>query len=148
MPTSTIRLHRVVRAPPERVYRAFIDGDALCRWLPPHGFVAHLFSMDAVVGGGYRMRFTDFASGEGHSFTAVYRELQPHRRIVHADRFDDPALAGEILVTIDFTEVSIGTDLAITQAGIPELIPPEMCHRGWQDSLSQLALLVETQNQS
>jgi uncharacterized protein YndB with AHSA1/START domain len=141
--TGTIRLHRVLRAPPERVYRAFTDADALCRWLPPYGFVGKMHRFDAKIGGGYAMSFTAFDSGNSHSFTAKYLELEPHRRIVHTDRFDDPGLPGEMRVTITLTEVSVGTELSIDQAGVPDVIPPDACYHGWQESLTQLAALVE-----
>lgn len=140
---STIRLHRVLRAPPERVYRAFTDPDALCKWLPPHGFTGRMHAFDASVGGGYRMSFTAFDKGFTHSFTAQYTELDPHSRIVHLDRFDDPALPGEMRVTIQLEAVSVGTDLRIEQANVPALIPPDACYHGWQDSLAQLTALVE-----
>lgn len=143
MAGNTIRLHRVLRAPPERVYRAFTDADALCKWLPPHGFTAKMHSFDAKVGGGYRMSFTAFDSGAAHAFTVKYLELEPHARIVHTDVFDDPNLPGEMRVTITFTKVSVGTELNIEQAGVPDVIPPDACYHGWQDSLAQLTALVE-----
>ncbi len=140
---NTIRLHRVLRAPPERVYRAFTDADALCKWLPPHGFTAKMHTFDAKVGGGYRMSFTAFDTGGAHAFTARYIELEPHARIVHTDVFDDPNLAGEMVVTITFKQVAVGTELHIEQAGVPDIIPPDACYHGWQDSLAQLTALVE-----
>lgn len=140
---STIRLHRVLRAPPERVYRAFVDADALCKWLPPHGFTAKMHEFDAKVGGGYRMSFTNFTTGASHSFTVKYVELTPSERIVHTDRFDDPNLHGEMRVTIAFKQVLVGTELTIEQAGVPDLIPPEACYLGWGESLTLLAQLAE-----
>jgi uncharacterized protein YndB with AHSA1/START domain len=140
---NTIRLHRVLRAPPERVYRAFVDADALCKWLPPHGFTAKMHHFDAKVGGGYRMSFTNFTTGGSHSFTVKYLELSPNERIVHTDQFDDPNLPGEMRVTIAFKPVSVGTEINIEQAGVPDLIPPEACYLGWGESLTLLAQLVE-----
>jgi uncharacterized protein YndB with AHSA1/START domain len=140
---NTIRLHRVLRAPPERVYRAFVDADALCKWLPPHGFTAKMHHFDAKVGGGYRMSFTNFTTGGDHSFTVKYLELSPNERIVHTDQFDDPNLPGEMRVTIAFKPVSVGTEINIEQAGVPDLIPPEACYLGWGESLTLLAQLVE-----
>ena len=139
----TIRLHRVLRAPPERVYRAFVDADALCKWLPPHGFTAKMHQFDAKVGGGYRMSFTAFDSGASHSFSAKYVELQPHERIVHADQFDDPNLPGEMIVAITLKHVSVGTELSIEQSSVPDVIPADACYHGWQESLTQLTALVE-----
>jgi uncharacterized protein YndB with AHSA1/START domain len=143
MPTHTVRLHRVLCAPPERVYRAFLDADALVKWLPPHGFTARVHAFEARVGGGYRMSFTNFGTGHRHSFTAEYLQLVPNECIVHADRFDDPGLPGAMTVTITLRAVSCGTELSIVQEGIPELIPPESCCVGWQQSLTLLAQLVE-----
>lgn len=140
---GTIRLHRVLRAPPERVYRAFVDADALCRWLPPHGFLGHMHHMDAKVGGGYRMSFTNFADGHTHFFTAAFLELEPGKRIVHVDRFEDANLPGEMRVAITFAAVGVGTELSIEQSGVPDVIPPDACYHGWQESLLQLAALVE-----
>jgi uncharacterized protein YndB with AHSA1/START domain len=142
---NTIRLHRVLRAPPERVYRAFLDADALCKWLPPHGFTAKMHRMEAKVGGGYAMSFTNFTTGASHSFTVKYIELSPNERIVHTDQFDDPNLPGEMRVTITLKKVSVGTELNIEQAGVPDLIPPEACYLGWGESLTLLAQLVEPQ---
>lgn len=139
----TIRLHRVLRAPPERVYRAFVDADALCKWLPPHGFTAKMHHFDPKVGGGYRMSFVAFDSGASHAFTVNYIELEPNRRIVHTDVFDDPNLPGEMRVTVTLQQVSVGTELNIEQAGVPDLIPPDACYHGWQESLMQLTSLVE-----
>ncbi len=143
MATNTVRLHRVLRAPPEKVYRAFLDADAMSKWLPPHGFTAKVHHLDARVGGTYRMSFTNFGSGKGHSFSGKYLELAPAERIRYTDRFDDPNLPGEIQATITFRKVSCGTELSIEQAGLPEVIPVEMCILGWQESLAQLAKLVE-----
>ena len=143
MAAHTIHLHRVLRAPPERVYRAFLDADALVRWLPPYGFTAQVHQMDARVGGVFRMSFTNFSGGGSHSFGGEYLELVPFERLRYTDRFDDPHLPGVITVTVTLAQVACGTDLRIEQAGIPEVIPPEMCHLGWQESLAQLARLVE-----
>ncbi len=140
---NTIRLQRVLRAPPERVYRAFLDADALVKWIPPHGFTAKVHALDARVGGNYRMSFTNFSAGQTHSFGGTYLELVPNERIVHTDVFDDPNMPGELMVTITFKSVTGGTELNIVQAGVPDVIPPEMCYLGWQDSLSLLTLLVE-----
>ncbi|MBA4107017.1 MAG: activator of HSP90 ATPase [Pirellula sp.] len=141
--TGTVRLHRVLRAPAERVYKAFIDADAMARWLPPHGFLGKVHEIEAKVGGGYRMSFTNFGTGSAHSFSAKYVELVPNQRIVHTDRFDDPNLSGEMNVTITLKPVLCGTELSIVQEGIPAMIPTEMCYLGWQESLGQLANLVE-----
>ncbi|WP_010488594.1 SRPBCC family protein [Pseudomonas sp. S9] len=141
--TGTVRLHRVLRAPPESIYKAFTDKGALERWLPPYGFIGTVHEMDVRVGGGYRMSFTHFASASSHSFSAEYTELVPHERIQHRDRFDSEHLPGEMLVSIDLKAVSCGTDVHIVQTGIPSAIPEEMCYLGWQESLSQLARLVE-----
>ena len=141
--TGTVRLHRVLRAPADRVYKAFVDGDAMARWLPPHGFIGKVHEIDAKVGGGYRMSFTNFGTGSAHSFSAKYVELVANERIVHTDRFDDPNLPGEMNVTITFKPVLCGTELSIVQEGIPAMIPTEMCYLGWQESLGQLANLVE-----
>ena len=143
MATNTISLHRVLRAPPERVYRAFLDAGALCKWLPPHGFTGTVHALDAKVGGKYRMSFTNFGSGSSHSFGGEYLELVPGKRIVHTDRFDDPNLPGEMVTTIALVKVSCGTELHVTQEGVPSAIPPEMCYLGWQESLALLALVVE-----
>jgi len=143
MPTGTVRLHRVLRANPERVYRAFLDADALTKWLPPHGFTCRVHHMDARVGGTYRMSFSNFATGQGHSFGGEYRELEPFERIRYTDAFDDPGLPGEMQTTVTLKRVSCGTELNVVQEGIPEAIPLEMCHLGWQESLAQLANLVE-----
>ena len=143
MPTGTVRLHRVLRAPPERVYRAFLEAGAMAKWIPPYGFTCQVQHMDARVGGTFRMSFTNFGTGTGHSFGGEYLELVPHARIRYTDRFDDPNLPGEIMVTVVLTPVMCGTDLAIVQEGLPEVIPVEMCELGWQESLAQLATLVE-----
>lgn len=141
--TGTVRLHRVLTAPPERIYRAFLDADAMCKWLPPHGFTGHVHSMDARVGGGYRMSFTNFSSGNSHSFGGTFVELVPNERIRHTDKFDDPNLPGEMQTTIVLRKVSVGTEIEIVQEGIPAVIPTEMCYLGWQESLTLLAQLVQ-----
>ena len=140
---NTVRFHRVLRAPADRVYRAFIDPDAMAKWLPPHGFTGKVHEIDARVGGGYRMSFTNFGTGSSHSFRGTYVELTPHERIRYTDKFDDPNLPGEMQVTITFRTVSCGTELAVVQEGIPSVIPVDGCYLGWQESLSQLAQLVE-----
>ncbi len=143
MTTGTVRLHRVLRASPERVYRAFLDADAMAKWLPPYGFTCKVHSMDARVGGTFRMSFINFSSGHGHSFGGEYLELVPHERIRYTDRFDDPNLPGEMQVTVSLKQVSCGSELNVVQEGIPGVIPLEMCYLGWQESLAQLATLVE-----
>jgi uncharacterized protein YndB with AHSA1/START domain len=143
MAGNTIRLHRMLRATPEKVYRAFIDPDAKAKWLPPNGFTGKVHDLDAVVGGKYKMSFTNFATGRSHSFGGEYLELAPHERIRYTDRFDDPNLPGEIQVTITLKKVSCGTELNIMQEGVPAVIPPEACYLGWQESLILLAKLVE-----
>lgn len=140
---NTVTLHRVLKAPPQRVYQAFIEPDALAKWLPPHGFTCKVAALDARVGGQFRMSFTHFASGHTHAFGGEYLALEPGKRIRYTDRFDDPNLPGTIEVTVDLTPVSCGTALDIVQAGIPDVIPLEACHLGWQESLAQLAALVE-----
>jgi uncharacterized protein YndB with AHSA1/START domain len=140
---STIRLHRVLRATPERIYRAFIDPDAMVKWLPPNGFTGKIHSMDARVGGTYRMSFTNFTTGTSHSFGGKFVELAPHERIRYTDAFDDPNLPGAMDVTIVLKPVSCGTELNITQEGVPDVIPAEACYLGWQESLTLLAKLVE-----
>jgi len=140
---NMVRLHRVLRVPAERLYRAFLDPDALAKWLPPHGFTGKVHQMDARVGGGYRMSFTNFGTGKSHSFGGTYVELTPHERIRYTDRFDDPNLPGEMQVTITLRKVLCGTELEIVQEGIPPMIPTEFCYLGWQESLSLLAHLVE-----
>jgi len=142
MPT-TIRLHRVLRAAPEKVYRAFLDPDAMTKWLPPNGFTGKVHHMDAKTGGTYKMSFTNFTTGKSHAFGGTYQELTPHSRIRYSDRFDDPNLAGEMQTTITLKKVSCGTDLSIVQEGIPDVIPPEACYLGWQESLGLLAKLIE-----
>jgi uncharacterized protein YndB with AHSA1/START domain len=143
MSTGTVRLHRVLRAPPERVYRAFLDPEALVKWLPPHGFTARVHHLDALVGGSYRMSFTNLSTGSTHSFGGEYLELLPNERIVHTDQFDDPNLPGTMKVTITLKAVFCGTDMHIVQEGIPALIPVEACYLGWQESLELLGKLVE-----
>ena len=142
---NTIRLHRVLHAPPERVYRAFLDADAKVKWLPPNGYTGKVHHSDAKVGGSYKMSFTNFSTGKSHSFGGDYLELVPNERIRHTDRFDDPNLPGEMQVTVTLKKVSVGTDLNIVQEGVPEVIPPEACYLGWQESLRQLAQLVESE---
>lgn len=143
METNTVRLHRVLRAPPERIYRAFLDADAMTKWLPPHGFTGKVHHLEARIGGTYRMSFTNFSSGHTHSFGGTYLELVPNERIRHTDAFDDPNLPGEMQTTITLKAVSCGTELAVVQEGIPEVIPTEACYLGWQESLLLLAQLVE-----
>jgi uncharacterized protein YndB with AHSA1/START domain len=143
LPTNTVRLHRVLRAPPERVYRAFLDADAMVKWLPPHGFTGKVHHLDAKIGGTYKMSFTNFGSGNGHSFGGKYLELVPNERIVHTDTFDDPNLRGEMKTTVSLKKVFCGTDVNVVQEGIPEAIPAEACYLGWQESLVLLAQLVE-----
>ena len=141
--SHTIRLHRVLKATPERVYRAFLDADAKAKWLPPHGFTGKVHHLDAKVGGTYRMTFTNFTTGKSHSFGGIYTELTPHERIRYTDRFEDPNLPGEMQVTIELREVFCGTELKVTQEGVPAVIPAEACYLGWQESLVLLAQLVE-----
>ena len=143
MAGNTVRLHRVLRAPPERVYRAFITAEALARWLPPNGFTATVQHMDATVGGTFRMSFTNFTTRQSHSFGGEYLELVPNQLLRYTDKFDDPNLPGVLQVTVSLKAVFCGTELSIVQEGIPEVIPVEMCHLGWQESLAMLALLVE-----
>jgi uncharacterized protein YndB with AHSA1/START domain len=145
MPTNTVRLHRVLRAPPERIYRAFLNADAMAKWLPPNGFTGKVHHLDAKVGGTYKMSFTNFTTGNSHSFGGEYLELLPNERIRHTDKFDDPNLPGTMQVTVSFRKVSCGTELDIVQEGIPEVIPPEACYLGWQESLALLAELVEAE---
>jgi uncharacterized protein YndB with AHSA1/START domain len=142
-PGHTVRLHRVLRAPPARVYKAFLDPQALVKWLPPHGFTALVHSLDARVGGGYRMSFTNFGTGQSHSFGGTYLELEPGERIRYNDAFDDPKLPGQMQITITLRAVACGTDLEIVQEGIPAVIPVEFCYLGWQESLALLAHVVE-----
>ena len=141
--TGTVRFHRVLRAPVERVYRAFLDPDAMVKWLPPHGFTGKVHEMDPRVGGGYRMSFTNFGTGKSHSFAGKYVELTPHTQIRYTDQFDDPNLPGEMQVTVSLREVACGTELTVVQEGIPPVIPVEFCYLGWQESLTLLAHLVE-----
>jgi uncharacterized protein YndB with AHSA1/START domain len=143
MSKGTVRLHRVLKASPEKVYRAFTDPAAMAKWLPPYGFTCTVHEMEAKVGGTYRMSFTNFTTGHGHSFGGEYRELVPCERIRYTDSFDDPNLPGEMLTTVTLKQVSCGTELDVVQEGVPEVIPVEMCHLGWQESLAQLAHLVE-----
>jgi len=143
--TNTVRLHRVLRAPAERVYRAFLDPAAMAKWLPPHGFTGEVHKMDARPGGGYRMSFTNFCTGKSHSFGGSYVELHPHERIRYTDKFDDPSLPGEMQVTIALRKVDCGTELEIAHEGLPSVIPLESCYLGWQESLSLLAQLVEAE---
>jgi uncharacterized protein YndB with AHSA1/START domain len=143
MATNTIRLHRVLRAAPERVYRAFLDPAAMCKWLPPNGFTGTVHNMDAKVGGTYQMSFTNFTSGKSHSFRGRFVELTPHERIRYTDTFDDPNLPGEMHVAVTLQQVSCGTELSIVQEGVPDVIPAEACYLGWQESLTLLAKLVE-----
>ena len=143
MATNTVRLHRVLRAAPERIYRAFLDADAMAKWLPPYGFTCKVHQMDARVGGTFKMSFSSFSTGTGHSFGGEYLELVPNERIRYTDKFDDPNLPGVIEVTVLLRAVSCGTDVNITQTGLPDVIPLEMCYLGWQESLVQLAHLVE-----
>lgn len=145
MAGNTIRLHRVLRAAPERVYRAFLDPAAMCKWLPPNGFTATVHEMDARVGGGHRMSFTNFSTGRSHSFGGRYVELKPNERIRYTDRFDDPNLPGEMQVTVTLKKVSCGTELDVVQEGVPEVIPAEACYLGWQESLVLLGKLVEAE---
>lgn len=143
MATGTVQLHRVLRAPPERLYRAFLEPDALAKWLPPYGFTCTIEHMDARVGGSYRMAFRNFGNGQSHAFGGDYLELVPGQKIRYTDRFDAPGPAGQMTTTVVLRAVSCGTDVSVTQDGIPEVIPTEMCYLGWQESLEQLARLVE-----
>jgi uncharacterized protein YndB with AHSA1/START domain len=145
MTPNTIRLYRVLRAPPERIYRAFLDADAMVKWLPPNGFTGKVHHLDARVGGAYKMSFTNFATGHGHSFGGEYLELVPHERIRHTDQFDNPNLPGEMETTISLKKVACGTEVSIVQEGVPDVIPPEACRLGWQESLALLAQLVEAE---
>jgi len=143
MSTGTVKLHRVLRATPERVYRAFLDADAMAKWIAPYGFTCKVHYMDVKVGGTFRMSFTNFGTGNGHSFGGTYLELVPHARLRYTDKFDDPNLDGELMVTVDIKPVACGVELHVLQEGIPEVIPVEMCYLGWQETLAQLAHLVE-----
>ncbi|MDE1992149.1 MAG: SRPBCC family protein [Rhizobiaceae bacterium] len=140
---STIRLHRVLATRPEKIYRAFIEADALAKWLPPNGFACTVHSLEATVGGTFRMSFRNFTTGKSHAFGGEYVELVPGERVVYTDKFDDPNLPGEMKVTVTLKKVSVGTEVEITQAGVPDIIPPEACYLGWQESLKNLARLVE-----
>lgn len=142
-PSGTVRLHRIFRAPAERIYRAFLDPLAMVKWLPPHGFIGQVDSMDPRVGGGYQMSFTNFGTGTSHSFGGRYLELTPHERIRYSNEFDDPNLPGQIEVTVTFRPVACGTELEIIQSGIPAMLPVEFCYLGWQESLSLLGQIVE-----
>ena len=143
MSTHTIRLHRVIRTTPEKLYRAFIEADALTKWMPPAGFTAKVHHLDAKVGGTFRMSFTNFGTGSGNSFGGTYLELVPHERLRYTDKFDDPNMPGAMTVTVNLKAVFCGTEINISQEGIPEMIPVEMCYLGWQESLEQLARVVE-----
>jgi uncharacterized protein YndB with AHSA1/START domain len=143
MTERTVRLHRVLRTPPQKLYRAFLEPAAVCKWLPPFGFTCQVHQMDVRVGGSFRMSFHNYSTGNGHSFGGEYLELVPHERIRYTDRFDDPGLPGVMEVTVSLKPVLCGTELSVTQTGIPEAVPLEMCYLGWQESLVQLAQLVE-----
>jgi uncharacterized protein YndB with AHSA1/START domain len=143
MATNTIRLHRVLRTTPEKVYKAFLDADAKCKWLPPHGFTAKIHHLDARVGGTYKMSFTNFSTGNSHTFGGTYVELKPGELIRYTDKFDDPNLPGEMAVTVTLKKVMVGTEVSIVQEGVPDVIPPDACYLGWQESLELLANLVE-----
>jgi uncharacterized protein YndB with AHSA1/START domain len=145
MSTNTIKLHRVLRASPEKVYRAFLEGDAMAKWLPPNGFTGKVHHLDAKIGGTYKMSFTNFSSGKSHSFGGTFLELTPHQLIRYTDKFDDPNMPGEIQTTITLKQVSVGTELNVVQEGVPGIIPAEACYLGWQDSLVLLAKLVEAE---
>ena len=143
MSTGTVRLHRVLKCPPDRIYRAFLEPDALVKWLPPHGFTCKVHQLEAKVGGNFRMSFANFGTGSGHSFGGSYLELVPNERIRHTDKFDDPNLPGEMTTTISLKKVLVGTEINVVQEGIPAAIPVEACYLGWQESLTLLAQLVE-----
>ena len=142
---STVRFHRVLRAPPERIYRAFLDADAMAKWLPPNGFTGKVHHLEAKVGGTYKMSFTNFSTSQSHSFGGTYLELVPNERIRHTDAFDDPSLPGEMQTTVSLKAVSVGTEVSIVQEGIPAAIPAEACYLGWQESLALLTQLVEAE---
>lgn len=142
---NTVRLHRVLRATPERIYRAFLDPDAMAKWLPPNGFTGKVHHMDARVGGSYRMSFTNFTSGKSHSFGGEYLELVPNQKIRNTDKFEDPNIPGEMTVTVTLNKVLVGTEVNIVQEGVPDMIPPDACMLGWQESLALLAKLVEAE---
>jgi uncharacterized protein YndB with AHSA1/START domain len=143
MSTGTVKLHRVLRAPAERIYRAFLDADAMAKWLPPYGFTCHVHHLDARVGGTFKMSFTNFGAGGGHAFGGTYLELVPGEKLRYSDKFDDSNLPGEMQTTVTLKAVSCGTEISVVQEGIPAMIPVEMCYLGWQESLEQLAKLVE-----
>ena len=143
--SGTVKLHRVFQAPPERIYKAFIDPDAMAKWLPPNGFTGHVHEMDARVGGSYKMSFTNFSNGQSHSFGGEFVEMVPNERLVYTDKFDDPGMPGEMRTTVTIKKVSIGSELNVVQEGIPEMIPVEACYLGWQESLALLKLLVEAE---
>ncbi len=143
METNTVKLHRVFKTTPEKVYKAFLDPAAMCKWLPPNGFTGTVDHVDARVGGTYKMSFTNFGTGASHSFGGEYLELVPNERIVNTDRFDDPNMQGEMVTTVEIRQVSVGTEINVTQEGIPGMIPVEACYLGWQDSLNLLAMLIE-----
>jgi len=145
MGTNTIKLHRVLRAKPEKVYKAFLDGDAMAKWLPPNGFTGKVHQIDAKVGGTYKMSFTNFSSGKRHSFGGTFFDLTPHQLIRYTDKFDDPNMPGEMTTTVTLKQVSVGTEINIVQEGVPDVIPAEACYLGWQDSLVLLAKLVEAE---
>ena len=145
MSSNTIKLHRVIRAPAEKVYKAFLDADAMAKWLPPNGFTCKVHQLEAKVGGSYKMSFTNFTTGKSHSFGGTYLELKPYEHIRYTDKFDDPNMPGEILTTITLTKVSCGTEVNIVQEGVPPAIPAEACYLGWQESLILLAKLVEAE---
>ena len=142
---NTVKFHRVLKAPPDRVYKAFLDADAMAKWLPPHGFTCKVHHMDTKVGSTYKMSFTNFSTGKSHSFGGTYLELTPHERISYSDKFDDPNLPGEMQTTISLKKVFCGTEMSIQQSGIPDVIPTEACYLGWQESLTLLAQLVEAE---
>jgi uncharacterized protein YndB with AHSA1/START domain len=142
---NTVKLHRVLKAPAERIYKAFLDPDAMAKWLPPNGFTGKVHKMDATVGGKYKMSFTNFSNGQSHSFGGEYLELVPNKRIRNTDSFDDPNMPGEMITTVDLRQVMVGTEVNIIQEGIPEAIPAEACYLGWQESLTLLAQLVEAE---
>lgn len=143
--SNTVRLHRVLRATPERIYRAFLDPGAMCKWLPPNGFTAKVYEMDAKVGGNWRMSFTNFTSGKSHSFGGTYQELKPHERLRYTSRFDDPNLPGEMTTTVTLKQTPFGTEMHVVQENIPAVIPAEACYLGWQESLVLLGKLVEAE---
>ena len=145
MPSNTVKLHRVLRSTPDRIFRAFIDPDAMAKWLPPHGFTGKVHSMDARVGGSYKMSFKNFTTGDSHSFGGKFLELVPGERLRYTDQFDDPNLPGEMVTTVTIKEVSVGVELNVVQEGIPEVIPAEACYLGWQESLTLLTQLVEAE---